>query len=65
MEAIPSVEKRKEALKSIPGSVPNLINPPSGCRFHPRCPYAKEICKEKEPELFDSRVACWLYGEAR
>ncbi len=65
MEAIPSVEKRKEALKSIPGSVPNLINPPSGCRFHPRCPYVKEICKEKEPELFDGRVACWLYGGAR
>jgi len=64
MEAIPTIEKKKEALKNIPGSVPNLINPPSGCRFHPRCPYAKEICSKKEPDLFNDRVACWLYGGA-
>jgi len=65
MEAIPSVEKKKEALKSIPGSVPNLINPPMGCRFHPRCEHAMKVCREREPQLFDDRVACWLYEGAR
>ena len=50
--AIPSMQKAKEKqLKHIPGFPPDLINPPSGCRFHPRCPYAKPICQEKVPEL--------------
>jgi len=38
-----------EKLQAIEGDVPDPINPPSGCRFHPRCPYAKEICKKEEP----------------
>jgi len=46
----------------IKGEVPSAINPPSGCRFHPRCPYAKEICKKEEPQLIelkkDRYVAC-------
>ncbi|MDA4128877.1 MAG: ABC transporter ATP-binding protein [Thaumarchaeota archaeon] len=48
----------------IEGVVPDLTNPPSGCRFHPRCQYAMPICSEKEPILIDigtSRAACWLY----
>jgi len=48
----------------IPGFPPDLIKPPEGCRFHPRCPYIMEICREKEPELIDFGnehwVACWL-----
>ena len=40
-----------EDLAEIPGSVPRLIDPPTGCRFHPRCDEAKEICKRKRPEL--------------
>jgi len=47
------------------GEPPSLINPPRGCRFHPRCPFAMDICKEKEPQLIeiekDHYVACWLY----
>jgi peptide/nickel transport system ATP-binding protein len=47
------------------GEPPSPINPPPGCRFHPRCPYAKDICRAEEPPLVDlgknHRVACWLY----
>ncbi|KYH37141.1 MAG: peptide ABC transporter ATPase [Candidatus Bathyarchaeota archaeon B24] len=50
----------------IKGEVPSPINPPSGCRFHPRCPYAMDICSKKEPGLKDvekgRKVACHLYG---
>jgi peptide/nickel transport system ATP-binding protein len=50
LQAVPRIDMRKE-LRVIPGNIPNLINPPTGCRFHPRCPYAKNICKEKIPPL--------------
>ena len=60
---IPSV--RKTTLEGIPGAPPNLLNPPSGCRFHPRCHYAMPLCKEKEPPLREVEkgrfVACWLH----
>ena len=63
---IESIPRPGAELKSIPGMVPNLIEPPPGCRFHPRCPYAKEICKEKRPPLKEVKpghfVACHLYG---
>lgn len=42
---------RRKLLETIPGTVPSLINPPSGCRFHPRCKLAKKICREKEPTV--------------
>ena len=52
-------------LHSIPGAPPNLISPPSGCRFHPRCPDAMEVCAASVPleEEFDGdrRVLCWLH----
>ncbi|HID95907.1 MAG TPA: ABC transporter ATP-binding protein [Candidatus Latescibacteria bacterium] len=52
LEAIPNPRKRRKGpLKSIPGSVPDLIDPPEGCRFHPRCELASEICREDKPEL--------------
>lgn len=47
--AFPSILGPKTELSSIPGSPPDLLNPPPGCRFHPRCSYAMEICKTKEP----------------
>ena len=53
-------------VESIPGVPPNLIDPPSGCRFHDRCHCAMEICKIKEPEIIqiedDHKVACHLRG---
>jgi peptide/nickel transport system ATP-binding protein len=63
LEAVPSLALRREKLKVIPGAIPNLIEPPSGCRFHPRCEYSKEgICTLKVPELEelepDHFVAC-------
>lgn len=58
------VEKKEGSLRPIPGNPPNLINLPSGCRFHPRCPYVQEICKEEDPELREieekHKVACHL-----
>jgi peptide/nickel transport system ATP-binding protein len=48
--AFPSVSGPKKRLEFIPGTPPNLINPPSGCKFHPRCPYAQDICKVEIPE---------------
>ena len=61
-----SIPRPGFSFKSIPGTVPNLVNPPSGCRFHPRCPYAKEACKHEVPELVkvseNHYVACLLYG---
>jgi len=67
LSAIPRMDRPDKELASIPGSVPNLITPPPGCRFHPRCPYAMPICKEKRPEVLvqgeEHGVACFLYQE--
>ena len=50
--------------ESIPGAPPDLINPPKGCRFRPRCPYAFEKCTEEPPlQWGDRRAACWLLGD--
>jgi peptide/nickel transport system ATP-binding protein len=52
-------------LHSIPGAPPNLIAPPRGCRFHPRCPSAMWVCASHDPveqETDGRRVACWLHG---
>lgn len=65
LSSIPNIKLDKPKLKTMPGSPPDLVNPPSGCVFHPRCPYAKDICKVQKPETFskDGRlVSCWLYG---
>jgi peptide/nickel transport system ATP-binding protein len=51
LSSVPSLALRKEKLSVIPGNVPNLIQPPSGCRFHPRCSYARQVCIDKDPEL--------------
>lgn len=60
-------DERREII-SIPGVPPNLINPPSGCRFHPRCPFAAEQCTKEEPGLEEiapgHRCACHFYSNA-
>jgi peptide/nickel transport system ATP-binding protein len=65
LSSIPRVDQPNKELSSIPGSVPDLINPPSGCRFHPRCPYAMPVCKEVRPPMTvegtEHTVACYLY----
>ena len=56
-------ERREEII--LPGEVPSPLNPPDGCRFHPRCPHAMPRCGEVEPRLADNDsrlVACHLYG---
>jgi peptide/nickel transport system ATP-binding protein len=66
LASIPRVDDPSKKLESIPGSVPNLISPPTGCRFHPRCPFAMPVCKEKVPpttvEGPQHTVACFLYN---
>lgn len=51
------VNRRKRIILS--GEVPSLLNPPSGCSFHPRCPYAEARCKVEEPELKEWRTGHW------
>ncbi len=53
LEAFPSVKGPKKKLRAIPGSPPDLVNPPSGCRFHPRCRFAQDICTRERPELIE------------
>lgn len=65
MSAIPIPDPSTKVSRIIlPGEVPSPINPPSGCRFHPRCPQAKPACREKEPDLLHVNpkhmVACHL-----
>jgi len=61
---IPDPEAKKKRI-ILKGEPPSPANPPSGCRFHPRCPYAKEICRKEEPRLVEVKpghfVACHLY----
>jgi len=68
ISSIPIVGEKKELLKTIPGTVPNLIYPPTGCRFHPRCQYCFEPCDSKIPKNItvesDYFVACHLYDPA-
>ncbi|MBI5956308.1 MAG: ABC transporter ATP-binding protein [Chloroflexi bacterium] len=51
IRAVPTVTGQMRDLASIPGCPPDLVNLPSGCKFHPRCPYADGRCQEEEPEL--------------
>jgi len=65
IHAFPNIKSAKTQMISIPGSPPDLLDPPEGCRFHPRCSYAKSLCKKEEPALAkqgekDHLVACHL-----
>ncbi|MBS7606607.1 ABC transporter ATP-binding protein [Candidatus Bathyarchaeota archaeon] len=63
----PDANNRKIFREVPPGEPPNLISPPPGCRFHPRCPYTMDICRiESPPEIYlqkDHMVRCWLYAK--
>ncbi len=65
--SIPGIKvKRGGRLESITGAVPNPLRFPKGCRFHPRCPYAMDVCREKEPpetRIGGRRVSCFLRGD--
>jgi oligopeptide/dipeptide ABC transporter ATP-binding protein len=65
LAAIPNLDSDKRLLGTIPGSPPDLRTPPPGCRFHPRCPLAMDVCREEVPEEVRHadgvRVACHLY----
>jgi peptide/nickel transport system ATP-binding protein len=64
--SLPRLDVDVERLVQIQGQPPSLLNPPRGCRFHPRCPYVMDVCKDKHPELAptvgeaDHLQACWL-----
>ncbi len=64
LASIPNIKLDQPKLITMPGSPPDLVNPPPGCVFHPRCPHAMEICQREKPQVLqrDSRfVACWLH----
>jgi peptide/nickel transport system ATP-binding protein len=73
IRAVPTLASNRADLSSIPGSPPDLIDLPTGCKFHPRCPLADNRCRQDEPDLVDThidhetghRVACWHWQEVR
>ncbi|THB81228.1 MAG: ABC transporter ATP-binding protein [Desulfobacteraceae bacterium] len=64
LKAVPKLGQ-KEALAYVPGMIPDLANPPKGCRFHPRCTYTMDVCRRRKPPMtavgLSHRVACFLY----
>lgn len=71
VKCIPSLRGRgepKTELATVPGDVPDLVSPPSGCRFHPRCPYVMDVCRKAKPRYLkagDSMALCYLYEEKK
>jgi len=67
LRSTPSITGPRRKLAPLEGEPPDLLNPPTGCRFHPRCPFATEKCVVDEPPLEEisegHRVACWNYEE--
>ncbi|RLB10512.1 MAG: ABC transporter ATP-binding protein [Deltaproteobacteria bacterium] len=65
LASIPNIKLDQPELHTMEGSPPDLVAPPPGCVFHPRCPRAMDICKKERPKAFgkdDRIVRCWLYG---
>lgn len=65
LRSVPNIALSDQKLKYIPGMPPDMTHPPSGCRFHPRCPYVSDICKEQEPLSVEIKpghvVKCFRY----
>lgn len=66
LQSIPNILLDDQELRSIPGSPPDLANPPTGCPFHPRCPHVFDRCRVEEPKLKkvdgETETACHLFG---
>ena len=66
LASVPNIRLEDEELRTMEGAPPNLIDPPPGCRFHPRCPQATERCRREEPPFLqvgpERWAKCWLYG---
>ena len=68
LDAIPDISMSGRARTPVQGEVPNPLNPPRGCSFHPRCPHANERCKAERPALLSIRgvkIACHAIEEGR
>ncbi|PTD94728.1 peptide ABC transporter ATP-binding protein [archaeon SCG-AAA382B04] len=69
LKSVPSIKKREKELDFVKGLVPDLYDPPSGCRFHPRCEYQTDVCKEKKPPYEEvepgHNVACYYSKEVK
>lgn len=68
LQSVPNIKLDGKELYKMKGEPPNLLRPPIGCRFHPRCPHVMDICRTEEPPLelvegTDQFTACWLYQE--
>ncbi|MBM6742940.1 ABC transporter ATP-binding protein [Drancourtella massiliensis] len=67
LKSVPRIDYNGQTLVTIEGSIPDMTNPPKGCAFCKRCPYAMHICKEHEPSKWDlgdgHEVSCWLMDE--
>jgi oligopeptide/dipeptide ABC transporter ATP-binding protein len=64
LASIPNIKLEQPKLKTMPGAPPDLVAPPEGCVFHPRCPAVMDRCRHENPADVDKgehRVACWLY----
>jgi len=64
LSSIPNIKLDQPKLVTMPGSPPDLVNPPHGCVFHPRCSHTMDICRHEKPDVFKKDghlVRCWLY----
>jgi peptide/nickel transport system ATP-binding protein len=66
LASVPNIRIEDEELRTMAGAPPDLIDPPGGCRFHPRCPEVMDRCRDEEPPYLqvsgDRWTACWLYA---
>jgi oligopeptide/dipeptide ABC transporter ATP-binding protein len=65
LASLPKLSELEKEIQQLPGSVPDAINPPSGCSFHPRCKFVMDRCRTEQPDLKEvkanHKVACYLY----
>jgi peptide/nickel transport system ATP-binding protein len=69
INCVPNIRLEQKDLVTMPGSPPDLVDPPAGCRFSPRCPKAMPICSQRQPAFVEHApghgAACWLYRDGR